>query len=223
MDYAEVESSFEQSRREFGHMLLCWRRRCGWTQYTACDWAKAAGFQAISYGNLSVIEQGKAGELRQKGFWQLGELNRRIAEQDWGAVSDRKLRDRIKAATPLGDEAMPVWSPIEFWACYCGMRAIPEPYRTTPPPALGARAASELSGRWRRRMRQVVEQHRLDPITAITALVSQAPADHQKRFYAVLTGFGNYNPDELAALWIEADTYAPVRWLEKWAPASDTP
>ena len=36
----------------------------------------------ISYGNLSVIEQGKAGELRQKSFWQLGELNRRIAAKE---------------------------------------------------------------------------------------------------------------------------------------------
>jgi hypothetical protein len=39
----------------------------------------------ISYGNLSVIEQGRAGELRHRAFWQLWEPNRRIASCDWGA------------------------------------------------------------------------------------------------------------------------------------------
>ena len=31
------------SRVAFGRMLLNWRRRNGWTQYTACTWAEAIG------------------------------------------------------------------------------------------------------------------------------------------------------------------------------------
>ncbi|MFZ0409467.1 MAG: hypothetical protein WAM11_15370 [Cyanobium sp.] len=82
--YKELLARQEASRLAFGRMLLNWRRRNGWTQYTACTWAKAIGepSMVISYGNLSVIEQGKAGELRQKSFWQLGELNRRIAAKE---------------------------------------------------------------------------------------------------------------------------------------------
>ena len=59
----------EQSRGVFGRMLLNWRRRNGWTQYTAFSWAEAIGEPSlvISYGNLSVIEQGKAGELQRSG------------------------------------------------------------------------------------------------------------------------------------------------------------
>ncbi len=53
----------QSSRVVFGRMLLNWRRRNGWTQYTACYWAEAIGDPklVISYGNLSVIEQGKGG------------------------------------------------------------------------------------------------------------------------------------------------------------------
>jgi len=33
----------EESRGVFGRMLLNWRRRNGWIQYTACSWAEAIG------------------------------------------------------------------------------------------------------------------------------------------------------------------------------------
>jgi hypothetical protein len=33
----------EESRGGFGRMVLNWRRRNGWTQYTACSWAEAIG------------------------------------------------------------------------------------------------------------------------------------------------------------------------------------
>ena len=71
--YAVLLQQQQESRGAFGRMLLNWRRRNGWTQYTACSWAEAIGEPklVISYGNLSVIEQGKAGELRQRAFWQL--------------------------------------------------------------------------------------------------------------------------------------------------------
>lgn len=120
------------SRVAFGRMLKNWRRCNGWTQYTVCNWAKEAEFDAISYGNLSVIEQGKAGELRQKAFFQLAEMNRRIAEQDWGPVKNQDIKHRLKGASPIGDDACSVWTALEFWACYTGMRKVPEAYRSAP-------------------------------------------------------------------------------------------
>jgi len=107
--YAELLERQHQSRPAFGRMLLNWRRRNGWTQYTACSWAEEAGFEMISYGNLSVIEQGKAGELRQKAFWQLGELNRRIADKDWGPVKTQAIKEKLENAIPLGDNDCPIW------------------------------------------------------------------------------------------------------------------
>ena len=139
----------EQSRGVFGRMLLNWRRRNGWTQYTACNWAEAIGEPSlvISYGNLSVIEQGKAGELRQRAFWQLWELNRRIVSGDWGRIGDAELRRKLEGATSLGDEAAPVWGPLEFWACYCGLRPVPPAFASTPAPLTGTRQAAVMSSR----------------------------------------------------------------------------
>jgi hypothetical protein len=112
--YAELLERQEENRAAFGRMLLNWRRTNGWTQYTACSWAEEAGFDAISYGNLSVIEQGKAGELRQKAFWQLGELNRRIADKDWGPVKSQAIKEKLENAIPLGDNDCPTWTPLEL-------------------------------------------------------------------------------------------------------------
>ena len=217
--YAELLERQEENRAAFGRMLLNWRRRNGWTQYTACSWADAVGFETISYGNLSVIEQGKAGELRQKAFWQLGELNRRIAELDWGKVLDQAIKEKLEGSVPIGDKDCQVWTPLEFWACYCGLREVPDAFRTTPAPTIGQRKATELSAKWRYQLRQVVDEFELDPSDAITALAAEASEEHRKRFYAVLTGFGDYKPEELAPFWIEGDLYQPKRWLDKWEAA----
>ncbi|MBD2549601.1 hypothetical protein H6G65_08375 [Microcystis elabens FACHB-917] len=158
----------EESRGVFGRMLLNWRRRNGWTQYTACSWAEAIGEPSlvISYGNLSVIEQGKAGELRQRAFWQLWELNRRIASGDWGRI---------------GDDAAPVWGPLEFWACYSGLRPVPPAFASTPAPLIGARQAAALSSRWRRQLQTLIEEHQLDAAAALDDLMALAGEEHPAR------------------------------------------
>jgi hypothetical protein len=220
--YAELLARQEASRLAFGRMLLNWRRRNGWTQYTACTWAKAIGepSMVISYGNLSVIEQGKAGELRQKSFWQLGELNRRIAAREWGRFGDAALRAKLEAAIPLGDEGSPVWGPLEFWACYCGVRPVPPAFSTPPAPVISERQAVMLSDRWRQQLRTHIEAHDLDPATALNDLMSIAGEEHRRGFYAVHTGFRSYSPAELGALWLEGDRYRPALWLEQWLASS---
>ena len=221
--YLELLKHQWANRAAFGRMLLNWRRRNGWTQYTACSWAEEAGFDTISYGNLSVIEQGKAGELRQKAFWQLGELNRRIADQEWGSVKNQSIKEKLEGAIPLGDADCPVWTPLELWACYCGLREVPDTFRTTPAPTVGQRKATELSSKWRNQMRRVVDECGLEPSDALNALAAEANEGHRKRFYAVLTGFGDYKPEELAPLWIEGDLYQPKRWLDQWEEANKKP
>jgi hypothetical protein len=220
--YEELLARQGASRLAFGRMLLNWRRRNGWTQYTVCTWAKAIGepSSVISYGNLSVIEQGKAGELRQRSFWQLGELNRRIAAREWGRFGDAALRKKLEAAIPLGDSDNPVWGPLEFWACYCGIRPVPDAFRTSPAPAISQRQAAMLSGRWRQRLRSQIAQHALDPAAALEALMALAGEEHGRNFYAVLTGFRSYSPLELSGLWLEGDRYRPEVWLEQWIASS---
>ena len=216
--YTELLAQQVSSRLAFGRMLLNWRRHNGWSQYTAFNWAEAIGEPklVISYGNLSVIEQGKAGELRQRAFWQLWELNRRIASGDWGSFGDRELRQKLEAAIPLGDAECPVWGPLEFWACYGGLRPVPEAFAVSPAPVIGPRQAALLSNRWRQQLRSLIESHQLDPATALAELMALAGEEHRKGLYAVLTGFRGYSPEELSTLWLHGDRYRPEQWLEQW-------
>jgi hypothetical protein len=225
--YAELLAQQKASRLAFGRMLLNWRRRNGWSQYTAFTWAEAIGEPklVISYGNLSVIEQGKAGELRQRAFWQLWELNRRIAGRDWGRFRDGELRQKLEAAIALGDADCPVWGPLEFWACYGGLRPVPAAFAVSPAPVIGPRQATLLSNRWRQQLRSLIDTHQLDPATTLAALMQLAGEEHRKGFYAVLTGFRAYSPEELSVLWLHGDHYRPQQWLEQWIatlPSSTT-
>ncbi len=225
--YAELLAQQKSSRLAFGRMLLNWRRRNGWSQYTAFTWAEAIGEPklVISYGNLSVIEQGKAGELRQRAFWQLWELNRRIAGRDWGRFRDGELRQKLEAAIPLGDADCSVWGPLEFWACYGGLRPVPAAFAVSPAPVIGPRQATLLSNRWRQQLRSLIDTHQLDPATTLAALMQLAGEEHRRDFYAVLTGFRAYSPLELSALWLDGDRYRPQQWLEQWIatlPSSTT-
>lgn len=217
--YETLLAQQDANRQAFGRMLLNWRRRNGWTQYTLCHWAKAIGepSMVISYGNLSVIEQGKAGELRQRAFWQLGEVNRRIAARKWGRFGDGALRTKLEAAIPLGDSNNPVWGPLEFWACYCGIRTVPDTFLTSPAPVISRRRAAMFSGRWRQILHKQIAQLNLDPADALASLMALAGDEHGRDFYAVLTGFRSYCPTELALLWLEADRYRPELWLEQWS------
>ncbi|TGG94772.1 MAG: hypothetical protein ERJ67_01720 [Aphanocapsa feldmannii 277cV] len=69
-------------------------------------------------------------------------------------------------------------------------------------------------------MRSVVKDCDLDPGEAMDALVSQAGEEQGRRFYAVLTGFGDYSPEELRGLWLEEGLYRPGQWLDQWEEAT---
>jgi transcriptional regulator with XRE-family HTH domain len=150
--FAEMEARQSEARVAFGRMLRLWRERNGWTQYTVADWGKQAGFPAISYGNLSAIEQGKAGELRRPAFFQLAEANQRLFSGELGTITDKGLREKIQAGQPLlGADGQP-WGPQELWSCYVGLLEVPEAYRQPQrgeAPRLSAAKARELSRRWR--------------------------------------------------------------------------
>ena len=211
--YHDFLASQPEARRAFGAMLLNWRRRNGWTQYTLYNWAKSVGMPdlAISYGNLSVIEQGKAGELRQKAFFQLAELNRRTAELDWGRPGDPDLLKRLKTGQPIGDHEEPVWGALGFWACYVGLRRVPHPLAITPAPRLSTKQTAAMCSRWRRIVRERIAAEGLDPDT----LHARGGSD----LFCMLTGFGDYTPTQLAELWVKGDRYQPDVWIEGWSNA----
>ena len=213
--YQAVLDWQDESRRAFGKMLLNWRRRNGWTQYTVCEWGAEANFEVISYGNLSVIEQGKAGELRQKAFFQLEELNRRLADKDWGTVQSQRIKEQLKDAEPLLGDDGKLWDTVDFWSCYIGYLPVPKAYQSTPAPTVTAKRAEELCKKWRQHVRRVIKERGFDVTEALEQLVKSAPAEHQKRFSEVLA-IDDYSPTELAQLWVDGETFQPDDWIQHW-------
>ena len=213
--YQAVLDWQDDSRRAFGKMLLNWRRRNGWTQYTACEWGTEAEFEVISYGNLSVIEQGKAGELRQKAFFQLEELNRRLAEKDWGPLKSQRLKDQLKDAEPLHGDDGKLWDAVDFWSCYIGYVQVPRAFQAVPATTLTPKRAEEICKKWRQHVRRVIKEGGLDVTQTLEQLVKGAPKEHQKRFSEVLA-IDDYSSVELAQLWVVGEEFLPEQWISAW-------
>lgn len=132
LSYLELVEEQKASREAFGRMLLHWRLRNGWSLYTACRAAEDTGFETLPYGTLAKIEMGQAGDLSREAFFQLAELNLRVAESDWGRVTEEKLRLVLEQAKPIGDTSLALWGAVEFWACYCGLRPVPVELQSPP-------------------------------------------------------------------------------------------
>jgi hypothetical protein len=214
--YQAVLDWQQESRRAFGKMLLNWRRRNGWTQYTACEWGAEANFEVISYGNLSVIEQGKAGELRQKAFFQLEELNRRLlGDRRLEGVKSQRIREQLEYAEPLRDNDGKPWNAVDFWSCYIGYLAVPEAYQAVLSPTFSSKEAEDLCQKWRRHVRRVIKKREADVTNALEELVGSVPEMYRKRFREVLS-LDDYSSSELTQLWLRDEQFLPDEWIRAW-------
>jgi hypothetical protein len=215
------------ARETFGRMLRLWRERNGWTQYTVERWGREAGFATLSSGNVSMVEQGKAGDLRAQAHFQLADVNRRLADRDWGPLQSADLRQAIERAEPIRGDDGQLWSPADFWCCYVGLLPVPEAFRHTPSkpaPALSDALAAELSANWRQQVSAAATRRGLDPIETLQGAARQAPAAQRKTLRAVLAGFRAYHPEELSSLW-QGD-WLPQQWIDAWQsslPSTDSP
>ncbi|WP_094556665.1 helix-turn-helix domain-containing protein [Synechococcus sp. 1G10] len=215
--FAQIEARQAEARLAFGRMLRLWRERNGWTQYTVADWGKESGFSAISYGNLSAIEQGKACELRRPAFFQLAEVNRRIAEEDWSRLKTQALKDKLNGATAIVDDDGTLWGPIELWSCYVGLRPVPTAFQPKPrpeAPPVALQEARALSQTWRELVSSAVDERDLDAFEAVQEIARQAPLPLRKQLRTVLTSFGDYEPEQLKELW--DGEWLPERWIHAW-------
>jgi transcriptional regulator with XRE-family HTH domain len=123
IDYVKSLEPTEEWRKKnalvFGVFMRQWRLKMGWTQYTANEYGQQFGFSTISYGNLSVIEQGKSGELRYKVYYQLGRLNYSFYCKEYENVrfANNEIQQKILSISPIpilttgGDP----WGPVQFW------------------------------------------------------------------------------------------------------------
>ena len=205
------------AREAFGRMLRLWRERNGWTQYTVERWGREAGFATVSSGNVSMVEQGKAGDLRAQAHFQLADVNRRLADRDWGPLHSADLRQALEGAEPIYGDDGQLWGPSEFWCCYVGLLPVPEAFRqvpSEPAPALNDALSAELSAQWRQQVSAEATSRGLDPIETLQGAARQAPTAQRKTLRAVLAGFRDYRADDLTLLW--QGEWLPQQWIDAW-------
>lgn len=215
--YQTYKDTHTAARQAFGRMLRLWRERNGWTQYTVERWGREAGFATVSSGTVSMVEQGKAGDLRAQAYFQLADVNRRLADRDWGALHSPELRQPLDGAESIRGDDGELWGPAEFWSCYVGLLPVPVAYRQAAPepaPSLDASKAAELSALWRQQVSNEASRRGLDPIETLQGASRQAPAAERKTLRAVLAGFRDYRPEELTPLWQQG--WLPQTWIEAW-------
>lgn len=216
--FQDYKDKQEAAREHFGRMLRLWRERNGWTQYTAERWGKEAGFRTVSSGNISMVEQGKAGDLRAQAHFQLADVNRRLAEKDWGRVRSQEIKQSLEQARPIVGDDGQLWGPAEFWSCYVGLLPVPAAYRKPelkPMPEASELLARDLSAEWRRQMTEQVAGRGLDPIETLQGVARQAPQAHRKNLRSVLAAFRDYEAEELGELW--DGQWLPERWIHNWS------
>ena len=219
----QVWAAQAEAATEFGSMLRRWRERMGWTQYTAIEWAAQAEapFASMPHSGLSELENGKTKHPRAPLFLYLGEMNSRIAVKDYKGVHARKVIDALKGSIPILDEHGEPWGPEQFWACFAGIRAIPDwlqPVPLTPVPELTQDAACDLGDGWREEVLRIGAAAGLRPLAAVGQFIRTCPAIARD---ALEDGFaGGFSPSLVGACWDpEAAEWGPVQWIAEWAQA----
>lgn len=200
-DTASYVEQHQQALKRFGSMLRNWREQNGWTQHTASQWGKEAGFKALDAGTLSKLESAKVPFPRPSTFFQLADVNRRIAAQNWGRIRTGQLRDRVTAAAAITDDEGQPWGEQQFWAASVGLQVIPPHLVTTELVHLTPQTAARLSRQWREMFQHVVLEHDLDPAVVAAKLTKPLLAAQRKRAGQVLLMNAEFSVEELQEQW----------------------
>lgn len=214
-----TEAEIQANKDRFGSMIRNWRIQQGWTQYTAHNWAKEAGFDTISYGNWSVIESGKSGELRFASFLQFEELFHRLYVKDYGSITDELTRKRVEGSQPICDMDGQPWDAVDLIACYLGRKGVPPELTVPQAPSISDKALKALCSRWRRMVQQHAEASP-NRTQALNRLIQLVPPEYDGGFYEMLMGF-DYTHQELARLWVHTSIYKPEQWIHDWEQFTD--
>lgn len=122
--WPHTEEQLEDARIQFGVMFRRWLNSGGWSNKTFGFWAQAAGVPQISNNTVSFICRGTQPKTSPQFFASIGELNRRLAEGDYGQIADIRLRERVMSLKPLRD-FNGVWTAVDFFAAYIGVKPFP--------------------------------------------------------------------------------------------------
>lgn len=201
----------------FGRFLVIWRKRCDWSQYEIPSWAQEAGFVGPAVGSVSQLERGQVKTPKMGLFASLAEINRRLVEQDWSGVTDRRLLERIQGGVPVLDADGCPWGFHEF------VSAFHLPHQVTGEiwDASGGRPAPTLTREELKRVNSTLAEgfrelsREVRPLSKALQLAGRAAPPSEREAYEDALGGLGYDHTTLQQLWDgDAGQWAPLVWWE---------
>lgn len=219
------DADLEAARIRFGQMIKRWMHSGGWSTKTPMAWAQAAGLPQLSNNTVSFIWAGSQPKTSPRFFTTIGYLNRRLADQDYGPITERALLDRVRQLKPLCHSNGTPWGAVDFFACYIGDIDPPPEYDTGPPGKarlLTPELAQRISSHQRERFERHATSRGLDKAAAWAELKANCTGmtpEQLDAFQQVLSGWRAWSPEELAQL-CDGDRHnAALLALQRWCGA----
>jgi len=184
-------------REALGRAVKTWARLNSFSIQVPHDWAKAVGSEGPWNSQWSLLTRGKL-DAKPLFFVSLGRFNRAIAAQDFTAIKDRKLLDRLKAAEPFVGNDDAVWGPMEFYGAYVGELTPPDRYLSGAP-VITEEQALQVTEELRNQFRQHAAEGLLPPKQAFAQLAERSGLGvaRQTRLQQILSGWDVLTVEDL--------------------------
>jgi hypothetical protein len=217
-----------RAREAFGRTLTHWLDRAGWAHDLPMRWGKQAGFSAVADSTFNRLQRGQIQQPYPITFLQFCEINRRLAEGDFGITDDPQLLARLGRQKPICHEDGSPWIASDFFAHFIGELDAPPWAQEQEPPSLAeAVAAGDVAAET---FRTIAEQHGMKLAVAwesLQALASKPPRrlDHRQvlELRNVLSGWNTWTPEQLGALLDPDGDNRAQLLLEDWRGSLQEP
>jgi hypothetical protein len=214
--YGNLTASLDVARQDFGLNLSRWRHLNGWTQDTAEQWAREAGFAPIQNSQWSKMERGSQPKPGPLLFRCLGIVNTKLADQDLRGIRSPKLLERIKRARPILHEDGEPWDGADFYAAFMGL--LPWPVFAGLQREVSAAEADAWNRQFKQWFEQVVKASGLGPLDALQSLMAYVPVAEQNTMQQAVLGLGGFTAEQLQSL-SDAAGLGPEEWMQRWSQA----
>lgn len=188
------------ARQRFGRTLTAWANRNGWIHSTLHEWGEQAGFPAVRDSSFNRLQNAKTEQPSPLTFIQLAMANARVADGDYSGVTDRQLKDRLKASEPIASNGK-TWGAMEFFGHFVGELDAPD-WATGPKP-LTVEEAADLSREQQARFEAIAKAKGITPAAGwreLDACCQGLNATQRDLLRNVLSGWHSWAPTEWEAL-----------------------
>lgn len=225
----------QQARLAFGRTLTLWLERGGWSHDIPLRWGKAADFPAVADSTFNKLQRGKIEQPYPVTFIQLGLMNARLANGDYGPIEDQALKERIARQKPITHEDGDLWVATDFFAHFIGEEPAPAWARQRPLPT--EQEATARSNGASEQFRSLAAAHELSLPQAWHGLAAHVASmrprpltgEELEVLRTVLSGWHLWSPQQLQALIDVEGVMRAELALSSWAnaleqgPASEPP